>query len=130
MKMAEPDRMALEALILRYCEAWGEPDAGRREEVLQQVWAEDGTYTDPSVHLTGRGELVEFIGRVLKRYPGTRIVRSSGVDAHHGMVRFAWRLVSADGQTVIEGVDFGEISGEGKLSRIVGFFDQLAAEVA
>jgi len=94
------------------------------------VWAEDGTYTDPSVHLTGRGELVEFIGRVLKRYPGTRIVRSSGVDAHHGMVRFAWRLVSADGQTVIEGVDFGEISGEGKLSRIVGFFDQLAAEVA
>jgi hypothetical protein len=119
--MTKSDTAALEALISSYCAAWGELDAARRGRLVQQVWAESGTYTDPSVHLTGSQELVEYIGRVLKKYPGAWIERTSAVDAHHGMVRFTWRLVWADGETLIEGVDFGELSGEGKLSRIVGF---------
>jgi hypothetical protein len=127
MKTVELDEVALEELITLYCDSWGEPDPARRYHMLQQVWAENGTYTDPTVHMTGSKELVEYIGKILKKYPGARIVRTSVVDAHHGMVRFTWRLARADGQTLTEGVDFGELSSEGKLRRIVGFFGQLAA---
>jgi len=128
-KKAEPDKVALEELITLYCDAWGEPDPVRRHQILQRVWAENGTYTDPTVHLTGSNELGEYIGKVLKKYPGARIVRTSVVDTHHGMVRFTWRMALADGKTLTEGIDFGELSSEGQLRRIVGFFGQLAAKI-
>ena len=38
------------------------------------------------------------------------------------MLRFTWKAVSADGKTVIEGIDFVELAGDGKLKKIVGFF--------
>jgi hypothetical protein len=114
--------MALEELITLYCEAWGEPDPIQRSQILQRVWAENGTYTDPTVHIIGSNALAEYIGKVLKKYPGARIARTSDADMHHDMVRFAWRMVLADGQTLTEGTDFGELSSEGKLRRIVGFF--------
>lgn len=129
-KKAEPDKVPLEELITLYCDAWGEPDPARRHPMLQRVWAENGTYTDPTVHMTGSNALVEYIGKVLKKYPGARIVRTSAVDTHHGMVRFTWRMALADGKTLAEGIDFGELSSEGQLRRIVGFFGQLAARQA
>jgi hypothetical protein len=130
MKTAESDQIALEVLITLYCQAWGEPDPERRQQMLQQVWADQGTYTDPTVHLTGSTELGEYIGKVLKKYPGARIVRTSLADMHHSMVRFTWRMALADGRTLTEGIDFGELSSEGKLGRIAGFFGQLAARPA
>jgi hypothetical protein len=48
------------------------------------------------------------------------------VDSHHALVRFAWRVVQADGTMFAEGIDFAEISNKGKPLRIVGFFGPLA----
>jgi hypothetical protein len=118
--------VALEELITTYCAAWGEPDPGRRAQMLKEVWTEDGTYTDPTAHVAGRRELVEHIGNVLARYPGGRVVRTSVLDTHHDLVRFTWKMVLADGRSLPEGIDFGELSGERKLRRIVGFFGPLA----
>ena len=47
---------------------------------------------------------------------------SSGVDEHHGRLRFTWRMEGADGSTIIEGIDFGELADDGRLQRSVGFF--------
>jgi len=121
-----PNGMAPEELIATYCRAWGEPDSVRREQMLTDVWAEEGTYTDPTAHAAGRRALVEHIGKTLARYPGARIVRTSVLDMHHNMLRFTWRMILADGAPLPEGVDFGELSSEGKLRRIVGFFGPLA----
>ena len=72
--MKQPaNNVALEELITAYCAAWSEPDPGRREQMLKDVWVEEGTYTDPTAHATGRRELVEHIGKVLARYPGARM---------------------------------------------------------
>jgi hypothetical protein len=120
-----PDNRLLETLIETYCAAWSEPDAQQREQMLEEVWAEAGTYMDPSAFIRGRKELVEHIGKVLARYPGARVVRTSVLDTHHGVVRFAWKMILADGQSLPEGLDFGELSAEGKLQRIVGFFGPL-----
>ena len=44
----------LAKLIDRYCAAWCEDDAGKRSDILQQVFAERATYTDPELAQVGR----------------------------------------------------------------------------
>jgi len=118
--------MDIERLIDAYCAAWGEFDPVRRERMLGDIWAGHATYTDPRAHAAGVGELTALIGRVQATRPGARWLRTSVVDSHHGLVRFGWRVVLGDGTMLPEGLDVAEISGDGKLLRIVGFFGPLA----
>lgn len=115
----------LVCLIDTYCAAWNEPDPAHREQILKGVWAEGATYTDPRGHATGVTELVALIGQIRFGRPGARVIRTSEVDSHHGLARFAWRVVQADGTALPEGIDIAEISDGGKLLRIVGFFGPL-----
>ena len=121
------DIAALEQLIDTYCEAWSEPNPVQRVRILQAIWDPDATYTDPRTHTTGIEQLSAHIGKILSGRPGAKVVRTSAVDTHHGLVRFAWRVVQVDGTMLPEGIDFAEISSERKLLRIVGFFGPLAA---
>src|SRR5215207_6988070 len=105
--MTQPvDKAAMERAIAIYCAAWNETDAGKRDRLLARVWAEDATYTDPTVHLVGRQALVAHIDAVFARYPGSTIAMTSAVDAHHTVARFAWNKVLADGTALPEGIDF------------------------
>lgn len=117
---------AVVRLVDAYCAVWNEPDPVRRQENLDAIWAADATYTDPRVHTVGAQALVAHIESLRAGRPGARIVRTSVVDVHHRVFRFGWRLVLADGTMLPEGVDFGELSDEMKLQRIVGFFGLLA----
>ena len=45
---------------------------------------------------------------------------------HHDKLRFTWRMVLANGKVFLEGTDFGELSSDGKLRRVVGFLGPLA----
>ena len=117
----------LAQLIDTYCQVWSEPDAERRAQLLAQVWSDGATYTDPTVHAAGGQELLAHIANVVARRPGARIVRTSAVDAHHGLARFSWQRVVADGTRRPEGIDFVELSADGRIRRIIGFFGPLAA---
>jgi len=112
----------LEALVSTYCQAWQETDPARRRALLQQVWAEDATYTDPTVETNGIDELVAHIDAVQRTYPGARIERTSFIDRHHQVPRFNWCMVLADGKRLPAGLDVGQLAGDGKLRRIIGFF--------
>jgi hypothetical protein len=118
--------IVLERLIDVYCSAWCEPDSARRAAIIHEIWDEEGTYTDPTAHVVGRDQLNDHIGGVLAHYVGGRVVRTSVIDAHHNVVRFTWKMVLPDGKSLPEGVDFGEVTSEGKVRRIVGFFGPLA----
>jgi hypothetical protein len=119
------DPLAAERLIKSYCAAWSEPHAARRLLLLEQVWAADGRYTDPAADVTGIGALSAYIGKTLERYPGARVITTSRVDAHHGALRFTWCMVLADGQRLPDGTDYAELSADGKIRRIAGFFGSL-----
>lgn len=117
----------LAQLIDTYCQVWSEPDAQRRAQLLAEVWSDGATYTDPTVHARGGEELLAHIANVVARRPGARIVRTSAVDEHHGLARFAWQLVEADGTRRPEGIDFVELSADGRIRRIIGFFGPFTA---
>ena len=46
-------------------------------------------------------------------------------DVERLMIRVTWRAVGADGKTLVEGIDFGEVANDGTLKKIVGFFRPL-----
>ena len=113
-------------LIDRYCQVWTEPNADRRAKLLASVWAADATYTDPSVHAANAEALLSHIAKVQVRRPGAKVLRTSHVDVHHGLARFAWHVVQADGTTLPEGIDIAFVSNDGaKIERIIGFFGPL-----
>jgi len=113
-------------LIDRYCAAWSDPDAQRRAALLQLVWAEGATYTDPTVHAAGCAELLAHIDRVQIRRPGGKVLRTSELDGHHGIVRFAWKAIDATGATLRDGIDLAFLSPDGtRIERILGFFGEL-----
>ena len=118
---AAPSPAAAELVVAGYIAAWSEPDAAAREALLASVWAEDGAYTDPTAHVTGRAALSAHIGGFLQANPGARFTLDRPHEHHHTHVRFYWTLRFANGVTV-PGMDYGELSAEGKLARIVGFF--------
>ncbi|MEE2776086.1 MAG: nuclear transport factor 2 family protein [Acidobacteriota bacterium] len=117
---------AQEAVDL-YGSAWREPDEAKRRAILEKAWAEDGVYTDPTAYVDGREALVQHIGGFLAELSaggGPSLQIDSSVDAHHDrFLRFAWKVVAADGKTVVSpGMDYGELDEDGRLKLIVGFF--------
>jgi hypothetical protein len=111
-----------EEIVLAYVAAWSETDEGKRRALLEKSWAENGTYTDPTVEVVGRDALVQHIEGIHQRFVDCRILLTSRVDEHHGRLRFTWAMVNPEGSRVSEGIDFGEIGSDGRLIRITGFF--------
>jgi SnoaL-like domain len=113
-------------LIDRYIAMWNETDGKRRRDLIAQVWSEDATYVDPVLQGDGHVGIDAMVQAVHQRFPGHRFRRTSDVDTHHDRVRFDWQLAPEGGAAVVEGVDFGVVSGE-RLQAITGFFNQTSA---
>ena len=108
--------------VTQYMAAWNEADPSARNRILEQCWADRGVYVDPNVELTGREALSRHISKVQAGRPGARLEFVSGIDIHHNVLRFLWRLVRADGTTGDTSIDFGEAGPDGRLIKIAGFF--------
>ena len=116
------DGNAITKVVTQYMAAWNEREAAARHTLLQQCWSDGGVYLDPNVSLTGREALDGHIATVQASRPGARLEFMSGIDVHHDVVRFHWRLVLADGTRGDTSIDFGEVGPDGRLVKIVGFF--------
>lgn len=117
--------MGIEELIDRYCEAWSVRDRATRTAIVKEVWSEDGVYSDPNSNVKGVQGLDDLIDVVAAQFPpGVSIKRTSAVDTHHGVARFAWVLESEG--VSIEGIDIAFLGDDGrKLDRVIGFFGPL-----
>jgi hypothetical protein len=113
-----------------YLAMWNEPDTARRVKYIEQAWVSDCRYVDPQLEAEGPVALNDMVAAVHGRFPGHRFRRVSGVDNHHGELRFAWELVAPDGSIVVAGIDVGELAADGRLQRITGFFGELPARAA
>lgn len=117
-------------IVDTYLAMWNETDAKRRAQLIERAWSGDGRYADPMLEAQGHAALSEMVAGVHAKFPGHRFRRRSGVDAHHGQLRFAWDLVSPDGAVVVAGIDVGALAADGRLERITGFFGEAPALAA
>jgi hypothetical protein len=116
------EKKTIIATVNNYMEAWNEADEAKRLALLARCWSDRGRYVDPNVDLEGRAALAQHIAKVQASRPGARLEFVSGIDVHHDVARFLWRLVRADGTRGDISIDFGEVDEDGLLVRIVGFF--------
>jgi SnoaL-like domain len=113
-------------LIDRYIEIWNETDPDRRRSLVADTWAEDASYLDPIMAGEGQDGIDTMIAGAQGQFPGHRFELSAGPDAHHDRLRFAWRLVGADGKPVAGGVDFATLAEDGRLRSVTGFLEPAA----
>ena len=116
------DTITLETTVDTWLAAYCEPDAGRRAELVEQVWVPDGELVDPPLAGTGHATLVALAGAVLEHYPDHTFRRTTAIDAHHVYARYGWELVGPDGAVAIAGQDLVEVADDGRLRKVVGFF--------
>jgi hypothetical protein len=109
------------SLIEEYIAAWNEPDPSVRLDLLETVWHDEGTYTDPVSHATNRAGLDAVIEGFLGDNPDAKFMIKGRIDHHHDYARFYWTLHLANSEE-IPGMDYGEVSPDGKLVKIVRFF--------
>lgn len=114
--------MTLDETLNDYAAAWSAADDDARATLLARVWAKDAVYCDPQAKVEGRDALHAHIGAMHAKLPGARVELTTGVSLHHDRLYFGWRMVLADGVVRVEGVDFGTLDPEGRISGITGFF--------
>ena len=110
-----------------YLAMWNETDPSERARLIETAWVVDARYVDPIQEAEGYEALSAMVDAIQARFPDHRFRRSSGVDAHHDRVRFAWDLAGPDGDVAVAGLDLGELAADGRLRRITGFFGDLPA---
>lgn len=117
----------VEALVDRYCDGWSASDPEERGRILRSVLDADVMYCDPRCQPLALAALLRHVDQVHASRPGTRILRISHVDMHHGIARFAWHMRLTDGRTLPESLDVIELVGDrSRILRITGFFGPLA----
>ena len=117
--------MQTEHIIDSYCAAWNEECEQNRLTLLRSCMIEDAVYVDPTTSLKGLAQLSEHIAAVFKRFPRSKIIRTSGIDHHHGIGRFSWVKELHDGSRLADSIDVVEFAADGKLHRVIGFFGPL-----
>jgi hypothetical protein len=115
----------LTATIDAYIAMLNEPDPERRAVLAEQAWTGDGQYVDPLLEASGHAGLSDMVAGVHAQFPGQRFARTTGIDAHHGLVRFGWELADEAGAVTVAGLDVGVVADDGRLSRVAGFFGPL-----
>ena len=71
----------MQEIVERYLAAWNEKDASRRRKLVDELWAEDGSYTDPLGDANGPVEIDGLIGAVQQQFPDFVFTLGGPVDA-------------------------------------------------
>lgn len=120
------DSTQLEALVDAHLDAYGDPDQTRRRATIERVWATDGKLVDPPLQGEGHDGISAAADAVQQHYAEHRFARTSQVDAHNGVARYAWTLSAPDGTPVLTGTDVVRLTEDGRIQEITGFFGELA----
>jgi hypothetical protein len=107
--------------------AWNERDPARVRGHLERALSPDVEFIDPSIETHGIDEFEANVHEVHSRIPGAEYSRTSAVDSHHSLHRYAWQI-ALDGEVVMPGFDVTEVDDDGRATRVLGFFGPLPAE--
>lgn len=105
-----------------YQSAWSDIGDAERRGMLETSVSDACRYTDPTTaELLGRDELVEKIRASARTYPGVSF-RNDRVTELEDRAFFEWTMYDANAVPMIDGASYGEFDGDGRLSRMSGFF--------
>jgi hypothetical protein len=106
-----------------YLEAWNEPDPAMRLALLGESVTDDVHYTDPTVNAEGIEALDTTIAGFLEMFAGSTLVATSTPDSYGDEMRYGWAIEDEGGNVLLSGIDVVRVADDGRLVRVVGFFD-------
>ncbi|GAA4840516.1 nuclear transport factor 2 family protein [Kitasatospora terrestris] len=112
----------LRQLAERYIATWNETDPTARRKLVDELWAEDGRYTDPLAAVVGREAIDALLGAAQGQFPGLEFTLGP-VDAHHDIARFTWNLGPAGAEPLVIGFDVLVADEDGRIASVHGFLD-------
>jgi len=119
---AAAPRLTPARLVEGFCGAWNASAPAERDRLLKRVFAPNGVYLDPTpTYAAGHAALKRTIVSFHRDYPGSRF-RCSAPQVHHRAMRVSWLLLGRDGKTQAQGTDFYELTQDGLIKRVTGFF--------
>ncbi|MEE9433308.1 MAG: nuclear transport factor 2 family protein [Sphingorhabdus sp.] len=108
------------ALWSRYAASWSMKEAERLERLTETV-SPDITYTDPNISLAGIAAFSEYMAGFQANMPGAGFVIKEASD-HHERTLSHWDMVDAGKNPIGIGSSFAELTDDGKLAHITGFY--------
>jgi hypothetical protein len=114
-------------LIERYLACWNETDPTARRKLIDDLWAETASYTDPMAEAHGRDAIDATIAAVQGQFPGFVFTPAGAVDAHHRQARFTWGLGPDGAEPIVIGFDVAVADEDGRLTTVLGFLDKVPA---
>jgi hypothetical protein len=115
----------LDDVLAAFDAAWNEPDRAERLRLLTRSLTDDAQLVDPSARFEGIEAIEARIAGFSKRFPGTRVKITSGIDEHNGFARYGWVISAGDGTTILDGIDVVERAEDNRLRRVIMFFGAL-----
>ena len=115
----------LSKVLAGYLEAWNTTDPVERVDLLEWTVTDDVEFVDPLANIKGRGDLIQHITATRATYRDITFEPRGEHDTHNNLVRAPW-LAKIGGKVSLRGIDVDEVAEDGRLSRIIGFFDREA----
>lgn len=111
-----------EAVWETYASAWKAEGAAAKRAALAQSVAIDAVYRDPLAECRGHEALIAYMLEFHRQVPGGHFVTTYFL-AHHGRSIVRWTMHNRDGETIGDGISYGEYGSDGFLVAMSGFFD-------
>jgi uncharacterized protein YndB with AHSA1/START domain len=102
--------------------AWAEADEPARRRALEGVAERDVRVQDRFTSLVGLDDLVPHIGAAQQHMPGIRLERRGDVRVCQGTAVADWVALAGDGRQVGAGMNVCELSADGRLASVTGFW--------
>lgn len=112
----------LTKVLEAYLAAWNTDDPVDRARLLEKSVTDDVEFIDPMANFSGTPDLAQHITAVRSTYHGVTFASAGELDQHNNVARAPW--VARAGDTELRGLDVYDIAEDGRLRRIVGFFDR------
>ena len=98
----------MSASLRAYIEFWSEPDAMRRQTLLDACCSEQSEIIAPGYCFKGKRAVLDEAARFFRDDPGLSVVVTSGLDTHGQWWRFTMAVLGPSGQVVNGGWDVAE----------------------
>jgi uncharacterized protein YndB with AHSA1/START domain len=105
-----------------FLRAWSEPDAARRRELLESCAAKALVFRDQFSATDGIDEMLANLEAVRMHMPGVSLVRSGDVRVVHATALVGW-TAEKDGAPIGRGTNVVDFDADGRIARVVGFWE-------
>jgi uncharacterized protein YndB with AHSA1/START domain len=121
---AEEEQARASDRVDAFLRAWGEPDAKTRRTLLESCATPGIVFRDAYSVTEGLDDMLQNLEAIQVFMPGMTLVRSGDVRQAHGTAIALWTAKKENGDTAGAGINVFDLSPEGRIARVVGFWDR------